>query len=166
MDRMVDHAVSVARSLLIWIASDASFPVLASEISPLQPLPALTSREKQDALDDNYSPFPRDALMLEDDMINDGNVQRGEDGDKAGNYSPKEERILSAIVPPLVEDVIPPIPAARVHRSGYLAEERPPKVDHLPGEEQGKPSQAHERCGTGAEDKSTSISILVVAVDA
>lgn len=104
--------------------------------------------------------------MLEDNMIDYGNVEGRKDGDKAGHNSPKEERILSAVVPPLVEDVIPPIISTRVHRLRNLSKERPPKVDHLPGEEKREPSQA-DKCGcTGAEDKSTRIRVLVVTIEA
>lgn len=73
--------------------------------------------------------------MFEDDVVYDRDVECRENSDEASYDGPKEERVLSTVAPPLVEDVIPPVVTARVHRLGHLAEEGSPEIDHLPRQE-------------------------------
>lgn len=134
MDKTV-HILRVTGCLFIWITSDTVLHILSPEVSPLQPLPAFASGKEKNALDNHYSPFPGYAFVLEDDMVYHGNVERRENSNETSHDGPKEERVLSTIIPPLIEDVVPPVIPARVHRLGDLAEERSPEVDHLPCQE-------------------------------
>jgi len=81
--------------------------------------------------------------MLEDDVVDDRDVESREDSNEASHDGPEQELVAPDIVHPLGEVL---------RRLGLHAEERAAHVDHLPGEEESEPRQAHEGRGAGAED--------------
>lgn len=59
------------------------------EVHPLRKLPSLDAREEKQSRDDYYCPLPRDRSMLEDYMIDDGNVECWKDCDEAEDDGPE-----------------------------------------------------------------------------
>lgn len=92
--------------------------------------------------------------MFEDVVVDDGNVQGGEDGDETRNDGPEEE-----LVPPDVDHPLGKVALA----AGLHAEETAAHVDHFPGQEQREPCERHECGGAGSEDRVTLLRVGVVA---
>lgn len=83
-----------------------------------------------------------------------GNVEGREYGNEAGDHSPEEERVPPHVVHPLGEVFF----ASRLH-----TEEAAAHVDHLPGQEEGEPSERHKGGCAGPEDGVTCLRVGVVA---
>lgn len=47
---------------------------LATEIDPLAPLPSFDAAEEESRFNEDDTPFPGDAGMFEDDVVDDGDV--------------------------------------------------------------------------------------------
>lgn len=141
--------------LEVTLAVAAGLEVLAAEIDALRPLPGLNAKEEEECLDEDDTPLPRDGGVLEDDLVETGDVDDGEHGDEASNDGPEEELVAPDVDDPLGEVAL----AAGLH-----AEETASQVDHLPGEEQGEPGKAGKGGGTGAEDNFAALGVRVVAV--
>lgn len=94
------------------------------KINPLTPFPRLDTREEQDRLDDNNNPLPRDTDMSEDSIVQDGDVECGEDSDETRDDRPEQELVAPDIDGPLREILC---------GFGLHAEEGAAHVDHLPG---------------------------------
>lgn len=103
---------------------------LASEVDTLRPLPRLDTGKENGGLDEDDAPFPGDGGMLEDVPVDHGDVDDGEDGDPSGHDRPEEKLVAPDVVHPLGEVA---------GGFGLHAEERPPHVDHFPGEEEREP---------------------------
>lgn len=80
--------------------------------------------------------------MLENTVVDDRDIENGESKHEAGHDTPEQEPVAPDIEHPLGEVAL---------RLGLHAEETASKVDHLPGEEEGKPGHAGECCCSGAE---------------
>ena len=96
----------------------------ATKEDSLGPFPGFNAHEEQDDLDGHDCPFPGDGLVLEDDVVQHGNVEDGEHGDPSRHDGPEEELIAPYIVHPLGEVFL---------GFGLHAEERPAHIDHFPG---------------------------------
>lgn len=105
-------------------------PSTSTEEDALSPFPSLNAHEEKDSFDEDDAPFPRDAGMFEDDLVDDGDIQDREGRDEAGHDGPEEERVTPDIVHPLREVAL---------GFGLHAEEGAAHVDHFPGEEEGEP---------------------------
>ena len=127
-----------------------------AEKDTLTPFPGLNTSKKEDCLDEHNGPFPADPSMLEDHVVDDRDIEDGENGDKSSHNRPEQELIAPDIVYPLGEVLL---------RLGLHAEERAAHVDHLPGEEKGKPSEADKGSGAGAEDGVTHVAVCIIAAD-
>lgn len=110
---------------------------LAAEIYPLAPLPRFDTQEKQHRLDKHNTPFPGDTRVLEDTVVDDGDVQNGERKHEASHDPAEEEAVAPDVVHPLREVAL----RVRLH-----AEEAAPQVDHLPRQEEREPRHAGEGC--------------------
>ncbi|KAM5475421.1 hypothetical protein MauCBS54593_001109 [Microsporum audouinii] len=127
---------------------------LAEEDS-LPPFPGLDAEEEEGGLDEDDAPFPGDARVAEDLVVDDGDVEQREDGDEARDDGPEEEPVAPDVVHPLRQ-----VPRrARLH-----AEEAAAQVDHLPRQEERKPRQADERRRARPEDGVARRRVVAVAV--
>lgn len=91
---------------------DPLFQILSPEPQPprpfaeensLGPLPQLTAHEKGDNLHKHDPPLPADTGVLKDIVVDDGDIQRGENSAEARNDGPEEELVPPHIVRPLGE---------------------------------------------------------------
>lgn len=136
--------------------------VVAAEVDTLEPLPELATGEEEDGLHDDDAPFPGDAGVLEDLVVDDGNIEGREDRSEAGHNRPEEEFVLIRIKGPGVENVVPAV----VRSARAATEERASELYHFPSEEEGEPGQGNE-CGcTGAEDEIAFLAVCVIAISA
>ena len=123
--------------------SGLSTRLATTEEDALAPLPGFNTKEEERSFYEDNAPFPTDTGVLEYHMVDDGNIEQGEDGDEASHDGPEEELVAPYVVHPLCEIFL----GARLH-----AEEAAAHVHHFPGEEQGEPGEADEGGGTSAED--------------
>jgi hypothetical protein len=92
--------------------------------NPLTQLPPFNPAKEEDRLDSNDRPLPGDTSVLEDVMVDDGNIQDDEDGDEAEDNGPEEE-----LVAPDVEEEL----RVRAVSLGAHAEEGAAEVQEFPG---------------------------------
>lgn len=130
-------------------------PRSPAEVHPLPPLPGLDAEEEQESSDEDDPPLPADARVLEHGVVDDGDVQRREQRHEAEQHGPEEEP-----VPPHVEHPLGEVLLA----VGLHAEEGPPRVHQLPGQEEREPGQTREGGGAGAEHGVAARRVRVVAV--
>lgn len=71
-----------------------------AEVHPLTKLPKLHAGEEQESRDYDHCPLPSDALVLEDDAVDDGNVEGRENSDEADEDGPEKEFIAADVVVP------------------------------------------------------------------
>lgn len=71
-----------------------------AEEDPLRELPGFDAGEEDQRGDDHDGPLPGDHLVLEDDAVDDGDVERREDGDEAEDNGPEEEFVAADVVHP------------------------------------------------------------------
>lgn len=128
---------------------------LTAEVHSLGELPGLDAAEEEAGGDEDDGPLPGDSLVLEDSVADDGDVLDGEEGDEAEHDGPEEELVAPDIVHPLGEVEL---------GAGLHAEERSSLVNHLPGEEEGKPGETSKGGSTGLEDGLTAVAVVVVTV--
>lgn len=121
-----------------------STSLAATEEDALAPLPRFNTKEEERGLDEDNAPFPADSGVFEDDMVDDGDIEQGEDGDEPGHDGPEEELVAPHVVHPLGEVFL---------GAGLHAEEAETHVNHFPREEKGEPGEADEGRGAGAEDR-------------
>ena len=100
--------------------------LVAPAVRALGPLPGLSADEKDEDGDEDDGPLPGNAVVHEDDVVEDGDVEGGEDEDEDDGDGPEEEV------------VVPEVGGPRADAPGHV-EERPPRVDQLPREEQEDP---------------------------
>lgn len=129
----------------------------AADPHALGPLPGLAADEKQQRGHEDDAPLPRDAGVLEDDRVNDGDIKQREDGDETGHDAEKEELVAPHVPEPLRKVLC---------GLGLHAEEGPAHVQHLPGEEEREPRQGGKGGGAGAVDGVAGGGVAVVAVGA
>ena len=127
----------------------------APEVDPLGKLPRFDAEEEEAGRDEDNTPFPADASVSEDIMIDDRDIQGREDGNKASDNSPEQELIAPNIRHPLSKVPL----AVRLH-----AEEAPTHVDHFPSQEKREPSKAGEAGRAGSEYRVTSFGIGGIAI--
>lgn len=132
-----------------------SFPLErpSSEVDAFHPLPSLRKHHKHDDVHKNNGPLPADAGVLEDDMVQLGDVQHREDSEEDASDRPEQELVAP--------QVAHPGPEALGHVKQGAAE-----VDQAPGEEEEDPRHGGEAGGAGAEDGVTRLGVVVVAVGA
>lgn len=94
--------------------------------------------------------------MPENIVVDDGDVEDGEQGHEADDDGGEEELVAPDVEHPLRPGTV----GARLH-----AEEAAAQVYHLPRQEEREPRQAGETGCAGAEDGVTLLAIRVVAVD-
>lgn len=128
---------------------------LSPEVDMLGPLPYLAAEEDEERGDENDTPLPGDRRVFEDDRVDDGDVQKRENSDEAGDNGPEEE----LVAPDVEESLGKVLPGLGLH-----TEKGPAHVQHFSGKEKGKPGQGGEGRGAGAEDGVASVAIGVVAV--
>lgn len=126
-------------------------------IDTLGELPELDTTKEETGGDEDDTPLPSDALVLEDGVADDRDVLEREEGDEAEHDGPEEELVAPDIMHPLGEVLL---------GAGLHAEEGSSLVNHLPGEEQREPGQAGKGGGTRLEDGLAAVAVLVVAVNA
>merc|ERR1712093_889032 len=95
--------------------------------------------------------------MSEDSIVQDGDVECGEDSDETRDDRPEQELVAPDIDGPLREILC---------GFGLHAEEGAAHVDHLPGWEEREPGHADEGRGSGAEHGAAALVDGVVAADA
>jgi hypothetical protein len=122
------------------------------EVNPLRRLPRLNAQNKQDAEREHNPPLLVDAIVQEDDVVDDGDVQRGQDEQRPANDRPEEE----GVAPKPVE------PRARIRNDGV--EEGAAGVDELPAKGGKHPHHDGVADGAGAEDTGTRLGPAQVAV--
>lgn len=155
----------VARATLEVVTKDTLFNVhvlattallgrTAAKEDTLSPLPGFNTEEEEEGLDEDDGPLPADGCVLEDNVVETGNVDQREHGDETSNDGPEEERVAPNVVHPLSEVAL----AARLH-----AEERTTHVDHLPGEEEGEPGKAGKGGSTSAENNLATLTAFVAS---
>lgn len=132
----------------------SELPRPAAEVDPLRPLPRLDAEEEHNRFGQDDAPFPGDARVLEDDVVDHRDVQRWEDSDEAGDDGPEQELVAPDVDHPLRKVLL----ALRLH-----AEEGPPHVNHFPGEEEREPRQAGEAGRARTEDGVALLGVGVVA---
>lgn len=76
---------------------------LASEINALTKLPQLDAAEKENGFNDDNAPFPRDSGVLEDNIVDDGDIEHREGRDETKHDTAKQELVAPDIVHPLRE---------------------------------------------------------------
>lgn len=69
----------------------------------LGPLPCFNTTNEENGFDDDNSPLPSDAGVLENHMVDDWDVEGWEDSDKTSDDRPEEELVAPDIVCPLGE---------------------------------------------------------------
>jgi hypothetical protein len=123
-------------------STSAILSIAPAEENTLAKLPALNADEEEECGDKDNAPLPADALVPEDSVVDDGNVQNWENGDEA-EHDGEEQKL----VPPHVA-----CPLGEVFLGSWLHhEERAAHVQHLPREEQREPGEAGECSRTSAE---------------
>ncbi|KAI3478679.1 hypothetical protein L1887_59316 [Cichorium endivia] len=93
-------------------------------------------------------PFPADAFVQEDDAVEAGNVENGEDAEEAADDADEEELVPPRVAEPLV------VPASVVAH----VEEAAAHVDHLPGQNEREPGDDGKGRGTRTEDELARVS--------
>ena len=151
--------VSLERPLLQVNAAppEALLVVLPLEVLPLCELPGLDTEEEQNGSDEDDAPLPADALVLEDSVVDDGDVEHGEDRDETCHNGPEKELVAPHIDEPLCEVLL---------GAGLHSEERPPHVNHLPSKEEREPGKTREASSACAEHSITAGTVAIVAVQA
>jgi hypothetical protein len=135
--------------------SNTVFLIAPPEEDALAPLPALDAEKEEEGSDENNAPLPADALVPEHSVVDDRNVEDGEDGDE-----PEHDRQEQELVPP---DVNRPLSEVIV-RIGLHHEERAAHVQHLPCEEEREPRKAGEGGCPSAEDGVASVIVRFVTI--
>lgn len=131
--------------------------LMATEEDALAPLPGFDTEEEERSFDEDDTPFPADAGVLEHHVVDDGDIKQGEDGDETSHDGPEEELVAPYVVHPLGE----------IFRgTGLHAEETEAHVNHLPCEEESEPGEANESGGTGTEDGVAFFRVRSVAASA
>lgn len=131
------------------------FPLkgLSSEVDALRPLPRLRQNHKHDDVHKDNSPLPADTGVLENDMVQLGNVQNREDREEDPSDRPEQELVAPKVARPRLEAV------------GHV-EKGAAEVDQAPGEEEEDPGHGREACSAGAENGVAGLRVGVVAVGA
>ena len=122
-------------------------------IHPLRPLPRLRAQHKHHHRNKHHRPLPANARVHKHNMVNDGNVQRPEHDEEDDGDGEEEEAVAPEVHAPGAE------PAGHV-------EQRAPRVDELPREEQEDPRHGRVAGGARAEHVVARRRVLVVAVGA
>lgn len=126
---------------------------LTSEVDALGPLPRLRQHHKHEDIDKDDSPLPADTSVLENDMVQLGNVQDREDSEEDAADRPEQELVAPQVGSPRLETV------------GHV-EQRAAEVNQTPGEEEEDPGHGREAGGAGAEGRLAALRVDVVAVGA
>jgi hypothetical protein len=116
--------------------------IAPTEENTLAKLPALNTDEEEESSDKDNAPFPADALVPEDSVVDDGDVQDWENSDESKHDGEEQELVPPHVACPLGEVLL----GSRLHH-----EERAAHVQHLPREEQREPGKAGEGSRTSAE---------------
>jgi hypothetical protein len=94
----------------------------------LRPISSLTAGEEEENRPDNDDcAFPADGLVLDDGMVEHGDIQSWERRDGTSDDGP-EQGVTSAVVPPGREDMVPAVAGA----PRIPAAERPADADYFP----------------------------------
>lgn len=80
--------------------------VLTAQGHALAPLPGFDASHEDDGGDKDNGPFPRDALLQEDIVIDDGDVKDGDTEGDAENDGKEEELVGKGIKEPLVVPLV------------------------------------------------------------
>lgn len=103
---------------------------LATEVNPFAKLVHLNSTYEEKSADKDDTPLPADAGVQEDDVVEAGDIENGEDAKEAADDAEEEELVLAVgVLEPLA------VPSSVV----VHVEEAATGVNHFPGEEQGEP---------------------------
>jgi hypothetical protein len=129
--------------------------IIPSEEDALAKLPALNAEEEQECSDKDNTPLPADALVSEHGIVDDRDIQDGEDGNE-----PEYNREEQELVPP---DVAGPLGEV-LCGSGLHHEERAAHVQHLPRKEQREPSEASKGSCASADHSVAGRVVGLVAV--
>jgi hypothetical protein len=108
----------------------------------LAELPALNTEEEEESCHEDNAPLPADALVPEDRVVDDGNVEDGEDCNETEHDGEEQEFVPPDVACPLREVLC----GSRLHH-----EERAAHVQHLPCKEQREPRKTSECSRTSAE---------------
>jgi hypothetical protein len=71
-----------------------------TEVDPFPEFPRLDAEEEEQGCDDDRRPLPRDGGVLEDDVVDDGDIEGEEDGDEAEDDGPKQDFVAADVVDP------------------------------------------------------------------
>lgn len=118
----------------LWLSG-----VLSSEVDSLRPLPGLRQDHEDSNIDKHNRPFPSDTIVQEHLVVDHRNVQRGEH-DKEHTRHREEQELVA-----------PEVHRPRLQSLGHV-EERPARVNQLPGEEEEDPRHGGVAGRAGAED--------------
>jgi hypothetical protein len=121
----------------------------------LSPFPRLHAAEKEDGFHDDNASFPGDALVFEDNVVDERDIQCREHCHEPSNDGIEQELVAPDVKGPLCEVAL----AAWLH-----PQERASRVHHLPCQEQGEPSRAYARRGTGAKHRILDVAIVAIAI--
>lgn len=125
----------------------------SSEVDALRPLPRLRQHHENDDIHKDDSPLPADTIVLENDVIQCGDVQNREDREEDAGDRPEQKLVAPQVACPGPEAI------------GHV-EQGAAEVDKAPGEEEEDPGHGGEACGAGAEDRVADLRVVVVAVGA
>lgn len=146
----------VAKSASLQIGLDVcNFLGLPAIVDSLCPLPCFDAKEEENGFNEDNAPFPANTRVFEHNCVEPRDVDDREHGNETRNNSPEQELIAPDVNHPLRKVTL---------ALGLHAEEGSAHIDHFPGEEECKPSQARESGGTGTKDHLTLSRVLIVAV--
>ena len=134
-----------------------------SKKDALAPLPALHAEQEQQGLDEDNPPFPGDARVGEDDVVDDRHVQDRERQQKPGHDAEEQEAVAPHVDHPLRREVLGLGAARRARRRRVHVEEAAAHVHHLPGQQQREPGHAHEGRGAGSVHRRAFRGVAAVA---
>lgn len=136
--RHLPHVDAESLTLNIVLSICSTVSRAASAEDTLCPLPSLHSNEEQEARNEDYPPFPRDAFVPKDVVVDDGDIHDREKGDETHKHGREEELVSPHIKDPLGKVVF----GSRLH-----AEEASSHINQLPGQKDREPGEASEaRC--------------------
>jgi hypothetical protein len=122
--------------------TSAIFDLTPPKEDTLAELPALNTNEEEEGCHEDNAPLPADALVPENRVIDDGNVEDGEDCNETEHDGEEQELVPPDVACPLREVLC----RSRLHH-----EERAAHVQHLPCKEQREPGKTSECSRTSAE---------------
>ena len=123
----------------------------SAEVNSFSPLPSLNTDNPDKQGNKDHCPFPANACVQKDDVVETWNVQRREHQGKNDGDRKEQEAVSPQVVSPSL-------------KSARHVEERATEVNQLPREEQEDPRHCCVACRAGAESLVTDIGVAVVAV--